>query len=206
MMSFLKGKDGTVGTITINGHSLFQENKKFDRNVPVVVSYYTLPETPESPEPVIAPETEVQKEAVLQYCTDTYDCVMTAEIAYSQYVNTFSAKIGAGEDAYTLSSELFDQLDECLAFRRELDTDAVEGVEGFSDFNYYASAYISGMMEPPRHVMNALDSKDNINNFDSQESANLINSYRTAYRESLITFLESVGYNWNDVSNWFYNW
>lgn len=48
LLSYSEHKDGTVGTITVDGDYLFRELDRYDADVPVVISYYKL-EEPETP-------------------------------------------------------------------------------------------------------------------------------------------------------------
>ena len=150
-------------------------------------------------------ETE-QKELVLTYCTDVYDAVTSAELCYSNYVTYFNANVSAGKDAYTLSETAYDSINESLNFLQKLDRENVKELEGFADFNYYSAAYTSGMLTIPKRVMDSLDGEVDITNYNIEQDSELIFLYKDAYKSSLVSFLESVGYEWDEVSSWFYDW
>lgn len=150
-------------------------------------------------------ETDI-KEMALMFCTDTYDAISSSELSYSNYINSFSYNASAGKDIYTLSEELFTDLNEAFTFFHGLDSSEIEEIDKFADFNYYTAAYITSMIEVPKHVMDGLNGKDDISKYDSQKDAQQISEYRDAFKKSLVSFLESVGYTWDEVSPWFYNW
>ena len=62
------------------------------------------------------------------------------------------------------------------------------------------------MLTIPKRVMDSLDGEVDITNYNIEQDSELIFLYKDAYKSSLVSFLESVGYEWDEVSSWFYDW
>lgn len=100
LLSYSEHKDGTVGTITVNGDHLFRKLDKYVSDVPVVISYYELKEH-ETPTDDTTAEPDDTTPPV--YTADAASIQQLAEAKFAFDYDSLSVKWDDFDSAYAVS-------------------------------------------------------------------------------------------------------
>lgn len=100
LLSYSEHKDGTVGTITVNGDHLFGELDKYAADVPVIISYYELKE---QEAPTEDNTTEPDDVAPLVYTADVASIQQLAEAKFAFDYDSLSVEWDDFDSAYAVS-------------------------------------------------------------------------------------------------------
>lgn len=203
MLTYSESEDGTVGTVTIDGSSLFRSGNAYSVDAAVVVSYYAMMEPDEleataTAEPDNSDSVEDTKAAALAIDQQFIGICSLMEASYYKFLsdvksNSFDTELEAYEAADSLKTELLGYYSQLLDVESEAD------LEYFDDFRLALYTYASGMITVAEKSMEYFDDGLTSTLSEFQDAVALVPEYYDACYMLQDNFLNAAGFTFDEI-------